>query len=357
VFDARCCRSDEAGAADSNQQSSARSPHLILTFNAAAEPIVAVCSNTQTRGAFVQSLTSFRASTPRRDAMAGLTIRRFCLMTLMVLQSAAPLIAQTTVINASGAIDGSPAAEERRSPTRDPALGDFMQVVTQPAGPAPTPRHTGVKAMLKDLVVDVKHLPSMENLFWTGVGGGLALAVHPADDNVNRTLVGSDFADKFFKPGAVLGSLGTLLGSATAVYVVGRVKDQPKVSHVGMDLIQSLAVSEGLTQALKYATRRERPDGSGPTSFPSGHAADTFAFATALERHLGWKGAVPAYIFSSYVAISRLPANRHWLSDAVFGSAVGIIAGRTVTRHGREFPVVVAAMPGGAAIVYVRRPH
>src|SRR5262245_63725190 len=45
-------------------------------------------------------------------------------------------------------------------------------------------------------------------------------------------------------------------------------------------------------------------------SFPSGHAADTFAFATALERHLGWRGAVPAYIFSSYVAMSRLPANR-----------------------------------------------
>jgi hypothetical protein len=66
---------------------------------------------------------------------------------------------------------------------------------------------------------------------------------------------------------------------------------------------------------------------------------------------------VPAYIFSSYVAISRVPADRHWLSDAVFGSAVGIIAGRTVTRHGRDFPVAVAAVPGGAAIVYVHRPR
>ena len=56
-----------------------------------------------------------------------------------------------------------------------------------------------------------------------------------------------------------------------------------------------------------------------------------FAFATALERHLGWRYAVPAYTFASYVAISRVPADRHWLSDAVFGSVVGIIAGRTVT--------------------------
>jgi hypothetical protein len=41
----------------------------------------------------------------------------------------------------------------------------------------------------------------------------------------------------------------------------------------------------------------------------------------------------------------------------VFGSAVGIISGRTVTRHGKEFPVVVAAVPEGAAILYVRRGH
>jgi len=230
---------------------------------------------------------------------------------------------------------------------------EAAQVITQPAGPPPTPRHTGIKAMVKDLGTDVKHLPSKENLFWVAVGGGLALAVHPADDNVNQALVGSDFAKAFFKPGEVLGELPTLLSAATVTYAVGRIKDEPRVSHVGMDLIESLVISEGLTQALKFSTQRERPDGSGHNSFPSGHAADTFAFATALERHLGWKYAVPAYAFSSYVAISRLPANRHWFSDAVFGSAVGIIAGRTVTRHGRECPVTVMPLPGGVAISYV----
>jgi membrane-associated phospholipid phosphatase len=230
---------------------------------------------------------------------------------------------------------------------------DLAQVVGQPAGPPPTPRHTGIKALAKDLVLDVAHLPSKENLFWVAAGGGTALAVHPADDYVNEALLNSPFADKFFKPGAVLGQLATLLGSATTVYIVGRARDQPKVSHVGMDLIQALLVSEGLTQSLKRITRRERPDGSGATSFPSGHAADTFAFATALERHLGWKGAVPAYIFSSYVAISRLPANRHWLSDAVFGATVGIIAGRTVTRHGEEFPVVIGIEDGGVSATFI----
>jgi len=233
---------------------------------------------------------------------------------------------------------------------------DPLAIDQQPAPPIPTPRHTGIHAMVKQLWVDVKNLPAKENLYWAGVGGGLALAVHPIDDNVHDTFVGNDTLEKVFKPGAVLGNTFTLLGVSTIVYAVGRSKDNPRVSHVGMDLIRALAISEALVTGLKYTTRRERPDGSGKTSFPSGHAADTFAFATALERHLGWKYAVPAYMFSSYVAMSRLPANRHWLSDVVFGSAVGIIAGRTVTGHEEnKYPVEVTFVNGGAAILFVRR--
>jgi hypothetical protein len=227
----------------------------------------------------------------------------------------------------------------------------------QPSGPPATPRHTGVKAMLKGLVSDVGHLPSKENLAWAAAGGGMALAAHPFDDDVHDALVGNDTADAIFKPGQILGQFATLMTAASATYIIGRAKDEPRVSHVGMDLIRSIAISEGLTQSIKYTVRRERPDGSSKNSFPSGHAADTFAVATALERHLGWRFAGPAYALASYVAISRLPANRHWLSDAVFGSAVGVIAGRTVTsRESQESPFHVALIHGGAAIVYVRRP-
>jgi membrane-associated phospholipid phosphatase len=223
-----------------------------------------------------------------------------------------------------------------------------------PAGPPPTPRHTGIKAMAKGLVTDVTHLPSRENLFWVGVGAAGALAVHPADQEVTSYLVDAPWAGKVFAVGSVVGELYVLLPVATTVYIVGRTKDEPKVSHVGMDLIRSVALAEGITQALKYTVRRTRPDGT-PYSFPSGHAADTMAFATALERHLGWKGAVPAYLFASYVAASRLHDNRHYLSDVVFGSTVGIIAGRTVTRHGREqFPVAVVPVRGGAAVLMTR---
>src|SRR5262245_29913648 len=253
----------------------------------------------------------------------------------------------TTVENSS---DISP---EIHAPAVD--FESRVSQVAQPPAQSSTSRHPGIKEVASDLVGAVKNFPSKENLFWAALGGGLALAVHPADDNVNQSFVNSDFAKDFFKFGKYLGQLYTLLPVAGAVYTVGRAKDLPKISHVGADLIESLALSEGLVQGLKFATRRERPDGSDKHSFPSGHAADTFAFATALERHLSWRWAVPAYIFASYVAISRLPDNKHWLSDTVFGATTGIIAGRTVTRHGRPFPITVAAVPGGAAIVYMRQ--
>jgi membrane-associated phospholipid phosphatase len=234
---------------------------------------------------------------------------------------------------------------------------DCGQTPRPPSGSPSAPRHAGVKAMLKDLVEDAAHVPSMENLLWAGAGGGVALAVYPADDDVIRWLSTSEAADTFFKPGKVIGAFPTLLSSAATVYVVGRSLDQPRVSSVGVDLIQSLIISEALTQAIKRTVRRERPDGTTHTSFPSGHSADTFAFATALERHLGWRSAIPAYLVSSYVAMSRLPSNRHWPSDVVFGSVIGIIAGRTVTRQKQDSPIQVAAVPGGVVLIFIRQEH
>jgi hypothetical protein len=123
---------------------------------------------------------------------------------------------------------------ETTPPAGPEVLTRREQVSAEPAGPPP-PRHPGVKAMVTDLVDDVKHLPSKENALWAGLGGGLALAVHPADDNVNEAVLGSDFAHNFFKVGKYLGELYTLLPVAAATYTVGRIKDQPKISHVGMD--------------------------------------------------------------------------------------------------------------------------
>jgi len=286
----------------------------------------------------------------------GFSHARVLVLVLVASGVAVPLRAQTDV--GPQIVEADEASSSSISMPADSSLVPVLgagQVIQPPAGPPPTPRHTGIKAMVNGVVGDFRHLPSSENLLWAAVGGGLSLAVHPLDNDVNSGLAASAEAGRVFKAGDILGQLPTLLASASVLYAVGRLKDEPKVSHVGMDLIQSLAMSEALTEALKYTTRRERPDLSGRNSFPSGHASDTFAFATALERHLGWRYAVPAYVFASYVAASRLPANRHWMSDTVFGSTVGIIAGRTVTSHeAAPFPIAVTSVPGGVAVMYVR---
>jgi hypothetical protein len=239
----------------------------------------------------------------------------------------------------------------------------WYEAVAQPTpAPAPpTPRHTGVRAMIKGLGEDFMHLPSKENVYWAATGGSLALAMHPLDEKVATQVTGNSAADTFFKAGQVIGSTQVLLGSAAATYAFGRIKDAPKVSHLGMDLLRAIAVSTTLTQVLKVTTHRLRPDGSTHNSFPSGHSSDTFAVATALERHLGWKYSIPGYVFASYVAASRLPAQRHWLSDVVFGAGVGIIAGRTVGSHERENPASTTttslspvAVPGGMGLMYSR---
>ena len=117
-------------------------------------------------------------------------LHHLCLVCILILGAASPLRAQVDD-DFSESPTGSLAA----------VVADVGQVVTQPEGPPPTPRHTGIKALIKDLGQDVIHLPSKENLFWVGVGGGLALAVHPADDNLNEAWVNSNFAHDFFAPG------------------------------------------------------------------------------------------------------------------------------------------------------------
>lgn len=53
--------------------------------------------------------------------------------------------------------------------------------------------------------------------------------------------------------------------------------------------------------------------------------------------------------------MSRLHDNNHYASDVIAGAAAGIIIGRSVTYHGRNFwggPVIV---PGGVAFMLAKR--
>lgn len=92
------------------------------------------------------------------------------------------------------------------------------------------------------------------------------------------------------------------------------------------------ATTVGLTYALKYLVKKERPDHSDRHSFPSMHSAVSFAGATFIQRRYGWKWSVPAYMVSTYVAWSRVYGKKHDGWDVAAGAAIGIGSAYLFTR-------------------------
>jgi hypothetical protein len=201
-------------------------------------------------------------------------------------------------------------------------------------------------------LANFRNLPTRENMAWLLVGGGAAAAVHPLDSDTSNSLTGSDGLHEPFEAGAVIGGTPLQLGTAFATYGIGRALRQPRVARLGAELIQAQLMAETLSFAVKHVVRRERPDGSS-YSFPSGHTTVSFASASVLRRTFGWKVGAPAYAVASYVAASRIQSQRHYLSDVVFGAALGTVAGRTVpVGRSQRLAIHPAFSPDGAALSF-----
>jgi len=272
-----------------------------------------------------------------------------------VVQDAAPASEQAQAATPSPDPNDQPPDPQDQSQdpnNQSPGAKDQEAEAKKPA----TPPHTGIRALATGVVEDIEHVPSKRNLYVLAIGGGLAAAAHPADQTFNVHLRSHyDGVNKAFAAGKYFGDTPEQVGMSLGTYAWGRLRHQPKVSHLGMDLLQAQIMSEILVQPLKFITQRQRPDLSDRHSFPSGHSAVTFASATVIERHLGWKKSVLGYVIASYVAASRLHDNRHYLSDVTFGAAVGTIAGNAVMHHQPDnWTFAPVNMPGGIAILVSR---
>ncbi len=214
------------------------------------------------------------------------------------------------------------------------------------------PDHDPFTGVFRNLWTDLQHLPSRENAWVLLAGGAAGLLVHPADRAVTGDLSGSSRARDALGPGAAIGSGWVQAGGAVAAYAVGRLSHHPTLASAGSDVIRAQVLATILTTGLKIAVSRTRPDGAS-YSFPSGHTSAAFATAAVLERYGGWKWGVPAYAVGTYVGASRLAARKHFLSDVVFGAAVGIMSGRTVTvtRSHAQVTIAPAVTPGGVALM------
>jgi membrane-associated phospholipid phosphatase len=99
-------------------------------------------------------------------------------------------------------------------------------------------------------------------------------------------------------------------------------------------------VVQGVTVlALKNTVYETRPDGVGHQSFPSGHAAVTFASAEFLRAKYGWTYGVPAYALATFTAYSRVESNHHYWHDVAAGAGIGILSSMLFTQHGRIWDI------------------
>ena len=111
------------------------------------------------------------------------------------------------------------------------------------------------------------------------------------------------------------------------------------------------ATSALVNLAIKPLGHRARPDRAGAgvpgvrqvrmpgsTSFPSGHSASAFAFATAISRERPW-AALGSGFLAAAVAYSRVHTGVHYPGDTVTGSLIGASTGLAVAglldRHSR----------------------
>ncbi len=130
---------------------------------------------------------------------------------------------------------------------------------------------------------------------------------------------------------------------------------------------ETIAISQLLTQAIKFSVGRRRPyKVADPSkeytteenlSFTSGHASLGFAITASAGIICHWRHYwTEPYVWGTGIALSltteylRMAADKHYLSDVIAGGLIGIGSGLLIPRLMRQ-DIKIAPIPGGAAVV------
>jgi len=144
-------------------------------------------------------------------------------------------------------------------------------------------------------------------------------------------------------------SIGTDVAIALPLIAGGitLAKDDWKGSfQLGVDTVATV----GLAYGLKHVIHEERPDKSDNKSMPSDTSALAFAPAQFLWDRYGWEYGVPAYAAATFVAWSRVDAQKHHWYDVTASAALafGVSKIFTTTYHPKGLRYGVTPTEGGA---------
>jgi PAP2 superfamily len=142
---------------------------------------------------------------------------------------------------------------------------------------------------------------------------------------------------------------GRGLQLSVAMIGVGLLTRSHELRDTGRDALESEIIAAGvITPLLKRTFGRARPNQDEKTShdfdpfsaqesFPSGHATNAFALASAVAGHShGWVVPTIAYTVATSVAFARMNDNVHWASDVFAGAVIGTATGRMIANRHRS---------------------
>ncbi len=168
---------------------------------------------------------------------------------------------------------------------------------------------------------------------------GLESKVHP--DLANQT-------SPFRRAARSIGKLQVGAAVTSATFLTGLAIGSSTVTRVGLHSLESVLVSQVAAEAIKVVVGRARPSqGLGPDSFepfttdrefhafPSGHSTQSFALATTLSGELREEAPwLPFVLYpgATWVAITRVQDERHWITDVVAGAALGVLSANVIGR-------------------------
>jgi len=177
--------------------------------------------------------------------------------------------------------------------------------------------------------------------WWLTFGAATGLLI-ATDSRTSRQLPNTADQVAFSRHVSQVGAVYTLIPTACGLYLSGLLAHDAKLRETGLLGGEALADALIVSEVLKLAAGRQRPleaDGGGHffhagTSFPSGHAIESFALASVISHRYGNRKAVAvlAYGLAGLVSASRFSARKHFASDILAGGAMGWFIGRHVSE-------------------------
>ena len=185
------------------------------------------------------------------------------------------------------------------------------------------------------------HITRKNARWWLTFGAATGLLI-ATDSRTSRQLPNTADQVAFSRHVSQVGAVYTLIPTACGLYLSGLLAHDAKLRETGLLGGEALADALIVSEVLKLAAGRQRPleaDGGGHffhagTSFPSGHAIESFALASVISHRYGNRKAVAvlAYGLAGLVSASRFSARKHFASDILAGGAMGWFIGRHVSE-------------------------